>query len=410
MTTEISNLRALRGKSSRLRSLIAGIVLFAGMLTGFAMPAHAADAPTVTAVTPSGGPVDGGQVVVIKGTSFTGATAVKFGTVSATSFGVMTDKSIVAVVPDAVAAGDQLITVTTADGTNATGKSYKYGGPTVTAVSPAWAKTTASSIVTVTGSGFTGAVAADVKIGGKIAVAVWVISDKSMVVKTPIAASGDVVEGVTDVIVTRNSVASATGKSTFLFASGPPTITGLTDGASAVVGTDGVAVGEELTVTGTQLLGVTQVNFGKTKVTSSGITIVSATKLTVTLPKAADGPIDVVLTSAAGSSITNLKTPFNYYSTKAPVVTSLYPGVLPKAAGGTFLVYGKGFTGLVKADITIKCATDLTPASVLAVSDTALIVVAPANASDAAGTCDLEIANPVDALLVGTLADAVRYT
>ena len=255
-------------------------------------------------------------------------------------------------------------------------------------------------------------------IGGADALDVWVISDKSMIVKTPITDSGNsitVAEGLTDVVVTRNSVASATatGKSTFLFASGAPTITSITDGSSAVTGTDGVAVGSQLTINGTQLLGVTQVNFGGTKVTSANITIASATSLTVTVPNHPSGPVDVTVTTAAGTSVTNLITPFNYYSTKAPTISSLYPDVLPRANGGTFLVYGKGFTGVKVANVELNCTTETTPVaptSVLAVSDTAMIVVVPkVNTAGDADTCSLEIQNPVDTSLVATKTDVIRY-
>ncbi len=402
----------------RFRSLIAGFVLLAALVTGFVSPALAISVPTVTGLTPSGGPVKGGQVVVIKGTDFTGATAVKFGAVAATSYAVISDTNIVAVAPDAAAAGDQLVTVTNSIGTNATGKSYKYAGPTVTKVAPAWAKTDASSIITVTGTGFIGTVKADVVIGGAAALDVWVISDRSMIVKTPVTDSANsitVAEGVSDVVISRNGVASATaaGKSTFLFASGLPAITAITDGSSAVSGTDGVAVGSQLTITGTQLLGVTQVNFGATKVTAANITIASATSLTVTVPTHPSGPVDVTVETAVGASVTNLVTPFNYYSTKAPTISSLYPGVLAKGTGGTFLVYGKGFTGVKVANVELNCTTETTPVSptsVLAVSDTAMIVVVPkVNTAGDADTCSLEVQNPVDTSLVVTKVDTIRY-
>ena len=47
-----------------------------------------APAPTVTALNPTSGPTAGGTSVVIAGTNFTGATAVKFGATPATAFTV----------------------------------------------------------------------------------------------------------------------------------------------------------------------------------------------------------------------------------------------------------------------------------------------------------------------------------
>ena len=365
----------------------------------------AASAPTVSSASPSGGPVKGGQVILIKGSDFTGTTAVKFGTVSATSYAVMSDTRIVAVVPDASAAGSQLVAVTNGTGTNTTGFSYTYGAPTVTKVEPGWATTSAASTITVTGSGFTGAVAADVKFGATAATAIWVISDTQLVANSPTGGS----EGVVELTVTRNSVVSDTSgtKSDFLFAAGIPTVTALSGS-----GTNAVAVGSNLTLTGTQFLGVTQVNFGTTKVLSADITIASATSLTVKVPAHANGPVDVTVLTAAGTSLTNLATDFNYYSTEAPTITSLSPAVFDKAAstgGGTFLVYGRGLVGLAKTDVTLKCTTDITPTSVLAVSDTNLIVVIPGNVGSTAEYCDLEIANAVDGAKTTTKTNAIRY-
>ncbi|MBA0083742.1 MAG: IPT/TIG domain-containing protein [Acidobacteria bacterium Pan2503] len=76
-------------------------------------------APTVTAVSPNSGPAAGGTSVAITGTTFTGATAVKFGATNAASFLVNSPTSITATSP-AHALGAVDITVTTPPGTSAT--------------------------------------------------------------------------------------------------------------------------------------------------------------------------------------------------------------------------------------------------------------------------------------------------
>ncbi len=394
-------------RSTSVPKLFWRLVLIAAMLmVGQASPAMAASIPTVTGSTPSSGPVKGGQVIIIKGSDFTGTTAVSFGAVSATSYAVMSDTKIVAVVPDAAAAGSQLLTVTNATGPNTTGGSYTYGAPTVTKVDPGWATTSAAGTITITGTGFLGAVAADVKFGATAATAIWVISNTQLVATTPTGGS----EGVVDVTVTRNSVVSdtSTTKSDFLFASGAPTLSALSGS-----GTDAVAVGSLLTLTGTQLLGVTTVYFGSSKVTNTAdIVIASATSMTVKVPSRSNGPVDVLVETAAGTSLSNLSTGFNYYTTLAPTISSLTPTVFDKAAttgGGTFLVAGRGFTGLTTTDVTMKCTTDIVPTSVVPVSDTNVIVVIPGNVGSTAEYCDLEIANPVDGTKVTTETDAIRY-
>ena len=78
----------------------------------------AAAAPTVTAISPTSGSTAGGTAVTITGTDFTGATAVDFGDVPATSFVLDTATQITATSP-AGTAQTVNITVTTAGGISA---------------------------------------------------------------------------------------------------------------------------------------------------------------------------------------------------------------------------------------------------------------------------------------------------
>ena len=73
-------------------------------------------APTVTNVGPNNGPHAGGTSVTITGTSFTGATGVKFGTVAATNVVVVNSTSITATSPTGTGTVD--VTVTTPAGTS----------------------------------------------------------------------------------------------------------------------------------------------------------------------------------------------------------------------------------------------------------------------------------------------------
>ncbi len=74
--------------------------------------------PTVSSISPAVGTTTGGTVVTITGTDFIGATAVAFGTTSATSFSVVNNTSITATSP--AGAGTVDVTVTTPLGTSAT--------------------------------------------------------------------------------------------------------------------------------------------------------------------------------------------------------------------------------------------------------------------------------------------------
>ena len=77
----------------------------------------AAAVPTVTGISPTGGPASGGSSVMITGTSFIGATAVDFGTTPATEVFVFNDTTITADIP--AGTGTVNVTVTAPGGTSA---------------------------------------------------------------------------------------------------------------------------------------------------------------------------------------------------------------------------------------------------------------------------------------------------
>ncbi len=74
-------------------------------------------APTITGLTPGSGPTEGGESVVITGTDFTGATAVSFGGVAASSFTVNSATRITATTP-ASPAGSVPVSIINPQGTN----------------------------------------------------------------------------------------------------------------------------------------------------------------------------------------------------------------------------------------------------------------------------------------------------
>ena len=81
--------------------------------------------PTVTAVSPPSGPAAGGNVVTITGTGFTGATSVRFGTVTTTHFTVKSSTRITVTVP-AQSASTHDVNVTTPGGRSVSNSVDKY--------------------------------------------------------------------------------------------------------------------------------------------------------------------------------------------------------------------------------------------------------------------------------------------
>lgn len=95
-------------------------------LTTIANPVNASPVPIVSALSPSTGTTSGGELVVITGAHFTGATGVDFGANAATDFEVVSATKIAAVAP-AGSAGAVDVVVTTANGASTTGTdAYTY--------------------------------------------------------------------------------------------------------------------------------------------------------------------------------------------------------------------------------------------------------------------------------------------
>jgi PKD domain/IPT/TIG domain len=133
----------------------------------------------VKKISPKTGPAAGGTSVQITGADFTGATAVKFGTTSA-SFTVNSATSITATAPAGTSATVN-VTVTTPQGTSALvkGDQFKYGPATVTAVNPNSGSTAGGTSVKITGSGFALGSATKFEFGKADASAVECTSDSA---------------------------------------------------------------------------------------------------------------------------------------------------------------------------------------------------------------------------------------
>lgn len=96
-----------------------------GRLSQIEHPDTGVSLPIVTLVDPDDGLAAGGALVEISGANFTGATAVKFATTSATSFDVVSGGTIEVIAP-AHAAGQVDVTVVTPAGTSATSAATKF--------------------------------------------------------------------------------------------------------------------------------------------------------------------------------------------------------------------------------------------------------------------------------------------
>ena len=206
--------------------------------------------PVVTGISPATGPT--GTSVAVSGTGFTGATAVAFGTVPATSFTVNSDTSITAVSP--AGSGTSDLTVTTPAGTSAVTAADKFlsvSPPTVSAIAPAEGPTSGGTAVAITGANLTGATS--VKFAGAETSSLVVNNDTSIVVTSPPGA------GSVDVVVTTPAGSTATGTK-FTYAGIPAVVANFTKEPS--VGNNGTVIEKVGTVLVMDPAGYRTKNYG----------------------------------------------------------------------------------------------------------------------------------------------------
>ena len=331
-----------------------------------------APVPTITSVAPNTGSTAGGTSVVITGTGFTGATSVTFGGTAATTFTVTSDTSISATTP-AHAAGLAEVVVTTISSnvTTGTGNDFTYtaAGPTVTGLNPTGGSTAGGNLVTITGTGFTGATG--VSFGGTAATTFAVINSTTISAQAPAHAAGTV-----DVLVTTPQGTSPNTAADNYTYGAAPTITALNPASGNIAG------GFSVVITGTGFTGTTGVTFGGTAAT--GVVVNSDTQLTVVAPAHAAGTVNVVVTTPIGASADTTADNFTY--TTGPTVTGLAPISGSTAGGFSVVITGTAFTGATAVTVGGTAAT-----SYVVNTATQITAVFPAKA---AGTYDVLVTTP----------------
>ncbi|QKV93118.1 IPT/TIG domain-containing protein [Streptomyces sp. NA02950] len=326
-------------------------------------------APSLTSVVPNQGPGAGGNTVTLTGSGLSGATAVRFGSASATSFTVVSPTQIIAVAPPG--SGSVQVTVVTPGGTS-NGVSYTYASaPVLTSIAPSQGSVNGGNTVTLTGSGFTGATA--VTFGFQPAVSFTVVSSTQITAVVPPGSAGAVP-------VTVTTPGGTSGSVTYIYLA-IPTLTSVVPSVGPTSG------GTTVTLTGTGLLGATAVLFGSTPATS--FTVVSSTQITAVVPPGT-GTVQISVVTPGGTSNT---VPYTYVP--VPVLTSVVPTQGPLTAGTTVTLFGSGLAA------TNGVLFDSTLTSFTVVSDNWVTAVAPAGS---AGPVSVTVTSP------GGTSTAVIYT
>ncbi len=336
--------------------------------------------PTLGAISPVAGLLTGGTAVTITGTGFTGASAVSFGTTPASSYSVVSGTEITVASPASVL-GSVDVTVTTPVGTSATSAldvfSYEHA-PIVSSVSPLAGPPSGSSLVTITGSGFSGASAVDF---GDLSATSYTVDSAAQITATSPGESA----GTVDVIVTTpvgTSVASSGDK--FIYEAAPAV---LAVSPSAGVPGGGTAV----TVTGTGFSAASAVSFGSVVATS--FTVNSATQITVSSPAGSLGSADVTVTTPVGTSATTASDEFTYEA--GPSVGVVSPAAGLPAGGTSVTLTGSNFAQASAVSFGTSAASSFT-----VVSPTEIIATSP---SGTAGSVDVTVTTPVATSAISNL-------
>jgi IPT/TIG domain-containing protein len=166
-----------------------------------------------------------------------------------------------------------------------------------------------------------------------------------------------------------------------------PAVTGISPASGPEVG------GTTVTITGTDLTGATDVQFGNTS--AINFTVDSPAQITATAP-AGSGTVDITVTTPGGASTINDADQYSYI--RAPTVTGVGPTSGPESGGTTVTITGTDLSGTTDVEFGNTPASDFS-----ADGPTQLTATAPPGT----GTVDITITTPGG---TSTTSDADQYT
>lgn len=340
---------------------------------GVAITSHPArlrvvPAPTIASLTPSSGPLAGGNEITVSGVSLAGVTQVSVGGNPATGIVVVSDEQLRARVPAGVA-GPVDVTVAGSLGSSTLYGGYIYAAPapppTVSSVTPSQGPAGGGTPVVILGTNFVSVI--DVSIGGQPATDVRRVSNTQIAAVTPVGLAGPA------------SVVVTTGSGSGELANGftylpTPVIASITPDEGVVSG------GTSVVISGTNFADVTDVTFGGH---AASFVIDSNSQIRATTPLGLEpGAVDVVVAGAEGSD-----TSIGGFTYRAPpTIASVTPDSGPTTGDTQVTIDGSGFT----ADSTVTFG-GVAAASVTVHSDTSLSVQTP---SGSAGAVDITVTTP----------------
>ena len=254
-------------------------------------------------------------------------------------------------------------------------------------MTPSSGTTLGGTSVTITGSGFTGIT--EVDFGSSLATNVTFVDDTTIMANSPPGS------GLVDVRVTGthwHSHVTSRGRSVHLYsATAGPVITSIFPNTGPSYGTTTVEID------GTGFTGATEVDFGPTAVTGSGLLVEDDEHILVSSPPGT-GIVDIVVKTPAGTSAITPGDQFTYVATAGPTITSISPSSGPEAGGTLVTIIGTGF--LYGGNVYFGTA----PSSAILIDDTTISAASPPGT----GTVDITVTNAAGTSPI-TSADQFSY-
>ncbi len=338
---------------------------------------HYLDDPTISGVTPNGGPVAGGTTIAITGTNFSNHTnnpTITVGGVACASVVFNSDTQVDCVTP-AGSEGSVDIVVTNPSGQTVTSTgAFTYAdAPSVDDVTPKVIASGGGATLTITGTGFlTGA---GVKIGASDCTSVNVVSTTSITCVAPTGTAG-----YADVKVTNIDTQNATLSNILIYESAP-TLLGVSPSIGPLTG------GQTITLTGTDFgtnVSVTLSNGGG----CTSVNRVSATSVTCVTTAVGSVSVlsDVTLTNTTTATSSTLSSGYNYIG--PPDVTGIAPASGGDAGGTSVTISGSDFEFPVNVTIGgVACSVagpgDVTSSSIICTTGSGTV-----------GSANVRVTNP----------------
>jgi len=324
------------------------------------------DAPVLTALDPTSGPLSGGTEVTITGTGFTADSVVEIGGVVVEAELIGDD--LVFTTPAGTTAGPVDVTVTDVGGESEALEFTYIAAPSVTGIAPDFGPVEGGTEVTVTGEGFIPGTTVSVD-GGDPITPISISEDgTTLVFITPPSEAGTV-----DVVVTTPIGSSDPVEFTYLDLGGVSVIVGLSPDFGPTTG------GTEVTIEG---FGFTEDSIvtieGADDVTPDSVNE-DGTELVFTTPPREVGPAEVAVVNDEGTSAPQI---FTYIEDGdepgTPTITGLDPVAGPDSGGTAVTVFGFDFTS--DATVSVDGGEPIDPITI-AEDGSSLVFVTPPHAA-----------------------------